>query len=198
MNHVTKCKIVYGIYSIPMTIWLKMKGVQVNFLYSGGLMYVAKSKGSIVKIGEKCRFMSKSWGNPIGINHRCMICAAENAQIIIGKMCSFSGVSIRCHRSIILGNYVRVGANALIMDGDGHANDPRSNGSKPIVIEDHVWIGTNVMILKGVRIGKNSVIGAGSIVTKDIPANSVAVGNPCRVVKVLKDDIVNNLEGLKN
>ena len=51
------------------------------------------------------------------------------------------------------------------------------------MIEDGCWIGGGVIILPGVTIGKNSVIGAGSVVTKDIPANSLAVGNPCRVIR---------------
>ena len=54
---------------------------------------------------------------------------------------------------------------------------------KPINIGDNVWLGANVTVLPGVTIGKNSVIGAGSIVTKDIPENVVAVGNPCKVVR---------------
>ena len=55
--------------------------------------------------------------------------------------------------------------------------------SKPITIEDNVWIGGGAILLPGVTIGKNSVIGAGSIVTRSIPENCVAVGNPCRVIK---------------
>ena len=60
----------------------------------------------------------------------------------------------------------------------------------PVKIEDNVWIGGGVIILPGVTIGKNSVIGAGSVVTKDIPSNCVAVGNPCKVTKklILEDD----------
>ena len=53
----------------------------------------------------------------------------------------------------------------------------------PIVIEDNVWIGGQVVVNPGVRIGKNSVIGSGSVVTKDIPADVVAAGNPCRVIR---------------
>lgn len=58
----------------------------------------------------------------------------------------------------------------------------------PVKIEDNVWIGGGVIILPGVTIGENSVIGAGSIVTKDIPTNCVAVGNPCRVIKRLSEE----------
>lgn len=60
--------------------------------------------------------------------------------------------------------------------------------SEPIVIEDRVWIGSNVVVLPGVRIGYGSVIGAGSVVSRDIPPMSVAVGTPCRVVRTITDD----------
>lgn len=59
--------------------------------------------------------------------------------------------------------------------------------SFPITIGDNVWIGAGVIVLPGVTIGENAVIGAGSIVTKDIPANVVAVGNPCRVLREITD-----------
>lgn len=58
----------------------------------------------------------------------------------------------------------------------------------PVTIEDGVWIGGNVTVLPGITIGKNSVIGAGSVVVKDIPANSIAVGNPCKVIKSIATD----------
>ena len=69
------------------------------------------------------------------------------------------------------------------MDGDAHYEDPRTSPPKPIVIEDNVFLGANVVVKKGVTIGENSVIGMNSIVTKSIPANCVAVGNPCKVIK---------------
>ena len=68
--------------------------------------------------------------------------------------------------------------------------DLRRSGTQfsfPIRIEDDVWTGANVVILPGVAIGKNSVIGAGSVVTKDIPENVVAVGNPCRVLRPINE-----------
>ena len=93
---------------------------------------------------------------------------------------------------------VHIGANAFIAPGvclacAGHAIVPeqRSAGigtSKPIVIEDDVWIGANTVVCGGVTIGKGSVIGAGSVVNKDIPAGVVAVGNPCKVLRPITEE----------
>ena len=92
---------------------------------------------------------------------------------------------------IFIGNNVMIAPN-VTLTVTGHPVHPtlRKNGeqfSLPIKIEDDVWIGSNVVILPGVTIGRNSVIGAGSIVTKDIPENVVAVGNPCKVLREITD-----------
>ena len=92
-------------------------------------------------------------------------------------------------QSIIIGNNVRCGANSYITDTDGHSDDYRAGKDRPVVIEDNVWLGMNVVVLKGVHIGKNSLIGANSVVTKDIPANVIAVGNPCKVIKQLEEEV---------
>lgn len=60
--------------------------------------------------------------------------------------------------------------------------------AKPVIIEDNVWLGYNVTVLPGVTIGKGSIIGAGAVVTKDIPPNSIAVGNPAKVIKQRRVD----------
>lgn len=163
-------------------------------MFTGGSLFVNKHKNAAITIGKKCRFMSKSWGNNIGLNHPCMLSAESGALLTIGDYCSFSGDSIRCFRSITIGNRVRVGANTLIIDGDAHQNDPRSGSNKPIVIEDNVWIGGAVTVMKGVTIGRNSLIGYGSIVTKDIPSNVIAAGNPCKVIRSLDEETIKKLE----
>lgn len=63
------------------------------------------------------------------------------------------------------------------------ASEREKHLAAPIIIGDNVWLGGNVIVLAGVTIGDNAVIGAGSVVTKDIPSNTLAVGNPCRVLK---------------
>lgn len=92
---------------------------------------------------------------------------------------------------------IRIGNGVMIAPGvtlttTGHPIHPDlrvdfRRFSKPIVIEDKVWIGSNVVVLPGVRIGYGAVVGAGSVVTHDIPAMTVAVGVPCRVVRHLTD-----------
>jgi len=128
---------------------------------------------------------------------------AENCIIEQPFMCDY-GYNIEVgknfyanHNLIILdANKVKFGDNVFIAPNcgfytAGHPLDAetRNKGieyAKPIEIGNNVWIGGNVVVLPGVKIGDNTVIGAGSVVNKDIPANVVAVGNPCRVIKEIK------------
>ncbi len=91
-----------------------------------------------------------------------------------------------------IGNYVMFAPNVVIST-TGHPIHPsfRDKGAQfslPVVIKDHVWIGSNVTIMPGVTIGENSVIGAGSVVTRDIPDNVVACGVPCRVMREITEE----------
>lgn len=88
---------------------------------------------------------------------------------------------------ITIGEDCQIGPNVQLLTPT-HPIDPEPRRDKleaaqPIIIEDNVWLGGGVIVCPGVRIGENSVIGAGSVVTKDIPANVVAVGNPARVIR---------------
>ncbi|MBC8035153.1 MAG: acyltransferase [Chitinophagaceae bacterium] len=108
-----------------------------------------------------------------------------SARITIGESCGFSGTVIGAFRSITIGNNVRCGANTLITDSDWHADDLRSGEPASVEIEDNVWLGVNSVVLKGVTIGANTIIGANSVVTRSIPSNVVAAGNPCRIIREL-------------
>ena len=93
---------------------------------------------------------------------------------------------------IRVGNYVMIGPN-VVLCSTNHPIDPKirkktAQYSLPVRIEDNVWLGANCVVLPGVTIGENSVIGAGSVVTKDIPANVVAVGCPCRVLREINEN----------
>ncbi|MDL5159679.1 sugar O-acetyltransferase [Actinomycetospora termitidis] len=91
--------------------------------------------------------------------------------------------------SISIGADCQIGPNVQLLTPT-HPTDPgprrdKLEAARPIVIEDNVWLGGGVIVCPGVRIGENSVIGAGAVVTRDVPANVVAVGNPARVVRSL-------------
>ena len=117
----------------------------------------------------------------------------NGASLIIGNNVGMSSTRMWVHDSVTIGDNVKVGACVLITDTDAHPMNyevrrTSNEGTKsaPIVIEDDVWVGAHSIILKGVTIGARSVIGAGSVVTKSIPADCVAAGNPCKVIKTLK------------
>lgn len=173
-------------------VYMKCKIQDVSIgrkcLFLGNVKFKVMNGGSIV-VGDNCKFSSLETVNNIGINHKCILSAtpvvSEKCHLVIGNNCGFSGTSIWCFSSIRIGNNVRCGANTLIMDGDAHFEDSRTSLPKPIIIEDNVFLGTNVVVKKGVRIGENTVIGMNSVVTKNIPANCVAVGNPCKVIRSL-------------
>lgn len=92
---------------------------------------------------------------------------------------------------IYIGDSVMLGPNVVLATA-GHPVDPELRRlvyqfNQPIHIGNNVWLGAGVIVLPGVTIGDNSVVGAGSVVTKDIPANVVAVGNPCRILREINE-----------
>lgn len=175
------------IVSFCVNNYLRMIGVELGKDCSfRGWASFHITDGSRVIIGGNCRFNSRTTSNRIGVNHKCMISTLEkNALLQIGSGSGFSGVSIGCFKKIVIGNNVKVGANVLITDSDWHLDDPRVSEPKPILIKDNVWLGYGVVVMKGVTIGENTIIGINSVVTKDLPANVVAAGNPCRILKKL-------------
>ncbi|MEC6881877.1 DapH/DapD/GlmU-related protein [Photobacterium piscicola] len=113
-------------------------------------------------------------------------------RIRIGKNCVLQGTSICSYNLVDIGDRVILGPNVVIMDCSGHAIEQRGDSDEwerlkisSVYIGDDAWLGYGVIVLPGVSIGKRSVIGAGSVVSKDIPDDCVAVGNPCIVKRLL-------------
>jgi acetyltransferase-like isoleucine patch superfamily enzyme len=99
---------------------------------------------------------------------------------------------IDCFSSITIGYGVVISERVVIRDSDNHAITSTENGelksdekpaAVPIVIQDHVWLGMNVVVLKGVTIGEGAIVAAGSVVTKDVPSHCLVAGVPAKVVK---------------
>ena len=108
----------------------------------------------------------------------------KNAELIIGSGYLNNNVQIICGQQIEIGDDVRIARDVIIRDTDAHEIiDGKHNKIAPIKIENHVWIGTRAIILKGVTIGDGSIIAAGAIVTKDVPARSIVAGIPARIIK---------------
>lgn len=158
-----------------------------------GKFYLRLKEPCKLIIGDNLDVRSGFCYNPISRNIRTAFCLEKGARVVIGNNVGISGSCIRAHQSITIGNNVKIGGDSLIVDSDGHALDAEIRRTErdreeklcaPVVIEDDVLIGARCIIMKGVTIGHNSIIGAGSIVTKSIPANSVAAGNPCKVIRV--------------
>jgi acetyltransferase-like isoleucine patch superfamily enzyme len=109
---------------------------------------------------------------------------ANNAKMSIGSGYVNRHCKIKCFSEISIGNDVAISENVSIWDSDVHEVIRKDNVmTKPIKIGNHVWIGTNAIILKGVNIGDNSIIAAGSVVNRDIPENCLAAGNPAKIIK---------------
>jgi acetyltransferase-like isoleucine patch superfamily enzyme len=126
-----------------------------------------------------------SFGKDSKVLGRIKVYSPEN--ILLGQGCSLNeGVILNARTKISIGNDVHISPGVIINTGAldyAKKGKDRKHLSKPVSIEDGVWIGSGAIINPGVTIYQNSVIGAGSVVTKDIPANSVAVGAPARIIK---------------
>ena len=115
----------------------------------------------------------------------------HKGEIIIGKYSLITpGVRIMAAEKIKIGDACMIAHGVYISDADWHGIYDRAEPvgqTKPVILEDNVWVGDSAIICKGVTIGKNSIIGAGAIVTKDVPQNSIFAGNPAKLVKELND-----------
>ena len=125
---------------------------------------------------------------------KCKVWVLDGADLIIGDNVGMNGVLLFASNKIVIGNYVKIGGGTRISDSNHHSLDFMSRRdastdrickSAPIVIEDDAFIGANCYIGKGVTIGARSIIAAGSVVVKDVPADCVVGGNPCRVIRLL-------------
>jgi len=163
---------------------MRMRNIKISGCKFYGNVCFVRGNNTSISIGKNCTFRNTQDSNRMGVNHKCIFSTQhEGAKLTVGEHCGFSGTTIGCFKEITLGTNVRCGANTLITDSDWHLGDSRSREPKPIHIGDNVWLGYGVVVMKGVTIGENAVIGLNSVVTKDIPANCVAAGVPCKVIK---------------
>lgn len=113
----------------------------------------------------------------------CHLAVNDGATLTLGSGYINNNATIDCFTSITIGHDVAISSGVTIRDSDNHAINGNTGISAPVIIEDHVWIGLNATILKGVRIGSGAVVAAGAVVTSDVPGNTLVGGVPARVIK---------------
>lgn len=178
----------------------KMAGVKLgkNSNMSNRVYLTMLGTNSKFFIGDNFTLSSGSGINPIARGLMAHIYVEDNATLCIADNVGMSSPCLWCAKKITIGNNVNIGANSLILDTDSHSLDYKERQNErlfgfkdrskiktlPVVIEDDVMVGANCIILKGVTIGARSVIAAGSVVTKNIPSDCIAGGNPARVIRM--------------
>ena len=172
--------------------YIKLDSLAYKSFHTNGIPYVMVARGGDFFIGKNFAMNNGIKGNPIGCYERCTFFVDRGAVLTIGDNVGMSQAALICHKSITIGNNVKIGGGVCIYDTDFHSLDPvirrssedlKNRAEKPVVIGNDVFIGAKSIILKGVTIGENSVIGAGSVVTKSVPANQIWAGNPAKFIR---------------
>ena len=180
--------------------WIVLPRVRLLFAANGipwgrswrfhGVPILQKHRKSLMGFGDGLGLRSSVRSNPLGPNRPVILCTwQEGATLEVGDHFGMTGGTLCAAEHIAIGHHVKIGANTTVMDTDFHPLDPeirrvhpQKANTAPVVIEDDVFIGMNCLVLKGVRLGKGCVVGAGSVVTKDVPAGTMVAGNPARIV----------------
>lgn len=155
-------------------------------------LLIVQNKGSFV-IGNNVRINSCKFANVIGGNTRTSFVIKPGGSLVLGKNISISNSAFYCTKSIVIEDHVMIGGDCKIWDSDFHPIDPATRRETPnqrynqgaIHIKESAFIGGSSIILKGVTIGRNAIIGAGSVVGKDVPDNEIWAGNPAKFIKKL-------------
>jgi acetyltransferase-like isoleucine patch superfamily enzyme len=161
-----------------------------------GVPIIQKHRRSRMTFGTGLQLRSSLRSNPLGSNHPVILATWQaGACLEVGSDFAMTGGVLCSAERITIGNNVGVGANTTIIDTDFHSFNPVERlmnpliaKTTPVTIEDGAFIGMNCLILKGVTIGQNSIVGAGSIVSRDVPPYAIVAGNPAQVIKVLPHD----------
>jgi len=180
-------------------LFLRTKGVEAEWrsVRLIGLPVIEKHRNSRIVIGKGVTLVSGVRANVAGIAHPVILATlCEGASIQIGAGSGISGSALCAVQAIRIGEHSGLGANCHIYDTDFHVHSALGRRqqryvgeapSSPVVIGDDVWVAGHCIILKGVSIGDRTIVGAGSVVTKSFPSDSLIAGNPARVIRSSQD-----------
>ncbi len=187
-------KVIKGLFSIPSRILylyqrLRFRPVLDGKLIVRGKMYMY-SHPKAIHFGKNVAINSNLKSNPIGGLTRTILYAKPGARICIGDDTGISNSCIYAAEEIVIGKRVLIGGNCKIYDTDFHSLNAEQRVIKKeevktqkVIIKDNVFVGAHCIILKGVTIGENSIIAAGSVVTKAVPPNQIWGGNPAKFIR---------------
>lgn len=188
--------IIFRSSAIIIKPWLSAYGVtfkgRCGFV---GFPIIDMAEDSTIEVGDNCTMTSIAFATALGVNHPVILrTLSPGAKIYLGSRVGMSGTTICAAKEVKIGDNTMIGANVVIADTDFHPLHPAERlnsqaaflAARPVSIGANVFIGTGAILLKGVEVGENSVIGAGSVVSSNIPSNVIAAGVPCRVIRSLK------------
>lgn len=169
----------------------KYKVIIQGAMNLNGIVYFYCQKPGSIFIGSNFNVNSGRKYNPIGGDKSTLIITSGDGCIIIGNNVGISNSTIFAHDSITIEDNVRIGGSCKIYDSDFHAINFDQRMEKPdthiahdpVVIKMGAFIGAHCIILKGVTVGEKSVIGSGSVVTKNVPDGEIWAGNPAKFVR---------------
>jgi len=150
-----------------------------NRLVLGQVWDLGSYKPSDLLLFEKSEFHAENFVFYTGFQ----VVVNKGARLSIGSGYANYYVKIDCFEKISIGQDVAISHNVIIRDSDSHAISSGSTKPAPIIIGNHVWIGMNSIILKGVHIGNGAVIAAGAVVTQDVPDNCLVGGVPAKIIR---------------
>jgi acetyltransferase-like isoleucine patch superfamily enzyme len=144
-----------------------------------------------LRIGPRVTISSGPAANPVGSCQRTTIIVARDGFVDIGEDTGLSNTEIYCWQRIVIGRRVLVGGGCKIYDSDFHPLDPGKRipderaaiVNRPVIIGNDVFLGGGTLILKGVTIGDRSIVGAGSVVSRDVPPDEIWAGNPASFIR---------------
>lgn len=209
MKFISRCFVIMSvlefIHKARKYIWMRLLGPIILRCYGVhfgdatrviGFPIISMDKGAQITIGSRVSLYSSSRYTPLGVVRPCVLrCLRPSAIIEIGDNVGISGSVICAAERVVIEKNVNVGSGAMIFDTDFHPLELKERLAQqrdvdvakcaPVVIESGAFIGANVIICKGVRVGREAVVGAGAVVVKDVPAYAVVAGNPARQVASL-------------
>jgi acetyltransferase-like isoleucine patch superfamily enzyme len=208
----------YGIYESLVFAIFHVLSIKINFIFYN-TMFILKSKIFSIEIGKGNKVVGNVYfgrrpgsiiqigGNFNSVNNYKISffnyapCTrfktfSSKSKIIIGNNVHVNSSSILCNSTmIVIGDNTLIAPNCILSDSNFHnisavkRHGRCDKSDKPIIIKENVWIGMNTIVLKGVVIGKNSVISANSLVIADVKPNSMYAGNPAKFIKKIPDDL---------